>query len=77
MKNVTSHKGMLTVVERDRSSSVGNPRYVVLLDGIVCRTMVDSSLGYSICTFDGCLVKADIGTHYGTVSIENVRRIEK
>ena len=72
MKNVTRHSGILTVVERAASSLNGNPRYVVLLAGITCRTMIDSSLGYEITNFDGCMVLADIGTHYGTVSIENI-----
>ncbi len=74
MKSVTNHTGILTVVERDRNNGInGNPRYIVLLDGLSCRTSVDSSLGYSITNFDGKKVSADIGLHYNTVTIKNVR----
>jgi len=74
MKNATQHTGRLEVIERAPSSRNGNPRYVVRLDGITCRTAVDSSLGYSITNHDGREVTADIGTYRGTVTIENVRR---
>lgn len=73
MKNVTVHTGILQIVERAPSSAMGNPRYVVLLDGYTARTAVDSSLGYRITNFDGKKVTAHIGTHYGTRTIENVR----
>ena len=76
MKNVTRHTGTLRIVERDENNGVnGNPRYVVTLDGYTCRTAVDSSLGYSISNYDGKKVTALIGTHYGTVTIEEVREV--
>ena len=74
MKNTTHHTGKLTVLQRENSSVNGNPRYLVLLDGYVCKTAVDSSLGYSITNFDGQNVSANIGTHYGTVTIANVKK---
>lgn len=74
MKNVTKHTGILTIIERDKNNGTnGNPRYVCTLDGITCRTAVDASLGYSITNFDGKMVTAYIGTHYGTVTIGGVR----
>ena len=76
MKNITTHTGTLEIIERAPSSYYGNPRYIVRLDGITARTAVDSSLGYSITNFSGDKVTADIGTHRGTVTIENVRRAE-
>lgn len=76
MKNVTKHTGTLHIIERDNNSgNNGNPRYVVTLDGYTCRTAIDSSLGYSITNYDGKEVSALIGTHYGTVTIENVKLI--
>lgn len=75
MKYVSQHTGTLIVVDRDKSSANGNPRYVVTLDGITCRTAVDSPLGYSITNYDGCKVIADIGKHYGTTTIKNVKRV--
>jgi hypothetical protein len=73
MKNITQHTGVLEIVERAPNSRMGNPRYVVRLDGYTARTAVDSSLGYSITNFEGKRVTAHIGTHYGTRTIENVR----
>lgn len=78
MKNVTQHTGILEIIERDRNNGTnGNPRYVCRLDGITCRTAVDSSLAYSITNYRDKIVTADIGTHYGTVTIKNVRKVEK
>jgi len=77
MKHCTQHTGILTIIERATSSRNGNPRYVVRLDGITCRTGVDAALGYSITNFDGKEVTATIGTHYGTVTIEDVREVVK
>ena len=75
MKNITSHKGILEIVERAPSSRNGNPRYVVRLDGYTARTAVDSDLGYSITNYDGKMITANIGTHCGTSTIENVRLV--
>ena len=78
MKNITRHTGILTIVERDNNNGTnGNPRYVCTLDGHTCRTGVDSSLGYSITNFDGKMVTALIGTHYGTVTIEAVKEVKE
>ena len=74
MKSVTNHTGILTILQKEKHSVNGNPRYLVLLDGHTCKTAVDSSLGYSIPNFDGKKVIADIGLHYGTVTIENVKK---
>lgn len=75
MKNITRHTGILSVVERCASSTNGNPRYLVMLDGYTAKTMVDSSLGYSVTNFEGKNVEADIGTHYGTRSIDHVKLV--
>jgi hypothetical protein len=74
MKNKTRHTGVLTIIERDKNNGTnGNPRYVCTLDGYTCRTAIDSALAYSLPNYDGKMVTAMIGTHYGTVTIENVR----
>lgn len=77
MKNVTRHIGILTVIKRAKNSGTnGNPRYIVELDGYTCHTEIDGSLGYSITNYDGKNVSACIGTHYGTVTIENVKLVK-
>ena len=75
MKNTTQHTGRLEVIERAPSSHMGNPRYVVRLDGITCRIAVNSPRGYAIPNFDGCEVTANIGTHRGIVTIADIRRV--
>jgi hypothetical protein len=75
MKNITVHTGILEVIQREISSRMGNPRYLVMLDGYTAKTLVDSPLGYSITNYDGKRVKAEIGLHYGTRTIQNVKAI--
>ncbi len=77
MKNITRHTGKLEIVQREKSSFYGNPRYLVMVDGYTAKTMPDSSLGYSITNFDGKIVTCEIGTHYGVRSIQNVKLAEK
>lgn len=73
MKHITEHTGILEVIQREPSSVNGNPRYLVRLGSVTAKTAVDSSLGYSITNYDGKRVIADIGLHYGTLTIEDVR----
>lgn len=65
MKNVTAHRGILEIIERLPSSSNGNPRYLIRVDGWVCKTGLDSNIGYKVTNYDGKQVIATIGTHYG------------
>lgn len=73
MKNITQHTGTLNIVKRLPGSYYGNPRYLVRIDGFTCKTIVDSSLGYSITNHDGKQVTATIGTHYGTAHINTLK----
>jgi len=76
MNSITRHKGILEIIGREKSSINGNPRYLVRLDGYTCKTKVDSSLGYSITNYDGKMVTAEVGSHYGTVIIQNVKEVK-
>jgi hypothetical protein len=73
MKNTTVHTGILEVIQRERSSVNGNPRYQVRLDGYTAKTAVDSPLGYRIARHDGKRVTAHIGLYYGVRTIDNVK----
>ena len=73
MRNCRRHTGTLEIVERLNNSTNGNPRWLVVLDGINCRTAVDSDDGYGITNFDGKPVSADIGIYYGKYTIQNIR----
>lgn len=73
MKNISRHTGYLHIVTRLDSSRNGNPRYLLSVDGITCRTAVDSSLAYKVKNLDGKRVIATIGTHYGSATLNSVR----
>jgi hypothetical protein len=76
MKNVTQHTGLLKIVKRLRSSSNGNPRFMVKVDGWTCVTAVDSMYGYDVQNLDGKKVTATIGTHYGIATLDSVKLID-
>lgn len=71
MKNKTAYIGKLRILKRLKSSKFGNPRFLVELDGQVCRTMIDSPLASFIHNLDGRICRGVIGTHYGVNSIES------
>ena len=73
MKNKSRHIGILNIIERLPSSVNGNPRYLLSVDGWVCRTPVDSAYGYSIGNYNGKQVEAIIGTHYGVTTLASVK----
>ena len=75
MKNITRHTGTLEIVERCKSSLNGNPRFLLRVDGVTCRTAADSALGYSVQNYDGAQVVATIGTHYGTTTLHTLKGV--
>ena len=76
MKNITTHKGTLTIAERLNNSYNGNPRYRATVDGYSFTTKPDSMIGYSITNHDGNLVEVEIGTHYGSLQLNALRKVE-
>ena len=75
MNSISQHIGKLEVLKRLPSSINGNPRYLLRVNGFTCKTAVDSSLGYCVTNYDGKLVQATIGTHYGTQTLDSVKPI--
>jgi len=73
MKNITEHTGKLEIISRLPSSFYGNPRFLLSVDGITCRTAPDAMLGYSVQNFDGREVIATIGMHYGNATINTLK----
>ena len=74
MKNISRHNGKLEVIQRLPNSINGNPRYLLRINGITCKTAVDSTYGYCITNYDGKEVNATIGTHYGTATLDTIWR---
>jgi hypothetical protein len=75
MRDITRHTGKLEIIQRLDNSVNGNPRYLLKVDGWTCRTSVDSSHGYSVTNWDGHVVVATIGTHYGKATLDSVRLV--
>jgi hypothetical protein len=75
MKNLSTHTGTLEVIKRLPSSYFGNPRYLLSINGVTCKTAVDSSYGYAVTNFDGKQVQATIGSHYGTTTLNTLKGI--
>lgn len=76
MRNISRHIGTLEVIQRLPSSTNGNPRYLLRVDGFTCKTAVDSSLGYCVTNYDGKQVEATIGTHYGSATLDTLKGAE-
>ncbi len=75
MKNISRHVGKLEIVKRMPSSKVGNPRYMLRVDGWTCVTAPDSMIAYGITNYDGKTVTATIGTHYGVDTLYTVEKV--
>jgi len=73
MKNISRHIGVLEIVDRLPNSRNGNPRYLLRIGGVTCRSAVDSSHGYSVPKFEGRRVEATIGTHRGVATLDTLR----
>lgn len=75
MKNVQEYTGKLSIIERLQNSYIGNPRYLISVGDVVCKTGVDSIHGYSISNYEGCVVTAKIGTHRGVLTLCSIKKI--
>ena len=72
MKNKSAMFGVLHVLKRLPSSTNGNPRYMLRIDNVVFVTAPDSGLAYRIPNFDGKNVKAELGMHYGKLTVDSI-----
>ena len=72
MENITRHTGKLEIIERLHNSVNGNPRFLIRIDGFICRTGVDSQHGYGITNYNRRNVTATIGTHYGRATLNTI-----
>jgi len=81
MKNLSSHTGTLVVIQREKSSINGNPRYLCFIDetgkghGPRFYTAPDSSYGYSITNYENCRVELTIGTYYGKPTLNSIKKV--
>jgi len=73
--NTETAIGKLNVLERLKSSFVGNPRYLIEINGTAYRTEPNSSLGYSVTNYDGDQVRAQVRIYRGKWAIQSVKTI--
>ena len=76
MKHLRAHTGKLEIIERLKNSVNGNPRYLVMVGGLVCRTRPDASYNYDIQNLDGRTVRVEIGTYYGRATIASIQGVK-
>jgi hypothetical protein len=73
VRDIQTIEGVLTVVNILPSSYNGNPRYLIAINSVCCKTAVDSSLGYCVTNYDGKPVIATIGTHYRVKTLDSIK----
>ncbi len=74
MKNFKRISGKVEILKRLPSSVNGNPRYLISIGGIECKTPVDSTHGYGITNYRDQIVNATICTHYGVTVLDTIWR---
>ena len=75
MKNITRHTGTVEQLTRMDSSANGNPRFSFTIDGYDVATGVDAMHGYCIQNLEGKDCVAELGTHYGRLTLNSIKEI--
>lgn len=75
MKNIQEYTGKLSIIERLQSSHNGNPRYLISVGDVVCKTGIDSMHAYGITNYEGQIVKCTIGVHYKQATLCTIEKI--
>ena len=73
MRNITRHTGTVGRLTRMESSVNGNPRFSFTIDGYTAVTGVDAMQGYCIQNFEGKNCVAELGTHYGRLTLNSIK----
>ena len=73
MRNTKQVSGKLKIIKRLPSSINGNPRYLISVNGVICKTGVDSSYGYSVTNYRDQDVISTIGDHYGVMTLDSLK----
>ena len=72
MNSIQSQRGTLNIIERLDNSAAGNPRYLISIGDRQCKTGINSMHGYAMTNFEGKHVRATIGMHYNTPTLESI-----
>jgi len=78
MKNISTHTGIIRMIERLNNSRNGNPRYLCFIDetdkgkGFTFYSQVDHSHGYSLPNYFDKNLTITIGTHYGKPTLDKI-----
>lgn len=75
MKNIQEYTGKLSIIERLKNSHNGNPRYLISVGDVVCKTGVDYMHAYSITNYKNQMVKCTIGVHYRHTTLCTIEKI--
>lgn len=72
MKNCTEHVGTLEIVKRLPSSTNGNSRFLIRVDGFTCRTAPDSDLADYVKAYKDKTVRVEICSYYGQATLRRI-----
>ena len=80
MKNISRHEGILRIIQREKSSTNGNPRFLCFIDCgnnnvVSFVTQVDHSHGYSIHNYADKNVVVEIGTLRNRAQLHSIKSI--
>lgn len=82
MKNISKHQGVLRIIQREKSSVNGNPRYLCFIDngegtGFSFVTQVDHTHGYSITNYENKKVIVEIGTLRNKAQLNRIELLKE
>lgn len=78
MKNISTHTGILKLIERQNNSKNGNPRYLCFISetdqghGFSFYSQIDHSHGYSLPNYFDKNITITIGNHYGKPMLDKI-----
>lgn len=75
MKNIQEYTGKLSIIDRLQNSHNGNPRYLISVGDVICKTGVDSVQSYGITNYKDQMVKCTIGVHYKQATLCTIEKI--
>jgi len=64
--------GIVTDLQRLKSSKNGNPRYQFVISGRIVTTQVDAAAGYSIANYENKLLECEVRILRGVLSLESI-----
>jgi len=75
IRDITSHTGIVSDIERLTGIYMGNPRYSFWIDGYRVVTGVDSMHGYEIGNYENKQVVVTVGTVHNRLILKSIEEV--